>query len=41
VRVDAGLPEGAVFAALGAPGAAVERLLPADRAPVRVTLTKA
>ncbi len=41
VRVDGAYPEGAAFATLGAPGAGVERLLPADRAPVRVTVSRA
>jgi NADH-quinone oxidoreductase subunit G len=41
VRVDDAYPEGAAFATLGAPGAGVERLLPADRSPVRVTVARA
>ena len=41
VRVDAAYPEGAAFATLGVPGADVERLLPADRAPVRVSISRA
>ena len=35
------VPEGAVFAPLGAPGAPVEGALPPDLSPVRVTVTRA
>ncbi len=41
VRVDAGHPAGAAFVAAGAPGAGVERLMPADRGPVNVEITGA
>jgi predicted molibdopterin-dependent oxidoreductase YjgC len=40
VRIDETCPEGAAFATLGVPGAGVERLLPADRGPVSVTLSR-
>ena len=36
VRTDADHPEGAAFVATGVPGSGVERLLAADRGPVRV-----
>jgi NADH-quinone oxidoreductase subunit G len=38
VRLDEGHPEGAAFVAAGVPGAGVERLMPADRGPVRVEI---
>ncbi len=38
VRLDAAHPAGAVFVAAGVPGAGVERLMPADRGPVRVEI---
>ena len=41
VRTDAGHPEGAAFVAAGVPGSGVERLLAADRGPVRVEVTAA
>jgi predicted molibdopterin-dependent oxidoreductase YjgC len=41
LRVDANVPEGAVFATRGVPGGGVERLLPPDRAPVKVTVSRA
>lgn len=39
--VDPAQPEGAAFVATGVPGSGVERLLPADRAPVRVEISPA
>ena len=41
VRVDPAHPAGAAFVATGVPGAGVERLLPADRGPVRVEIAVA
>jgi predicted molibdopterin-dependent oxidoreductase YjgC len=41
LRIDAALPEGGAFVALGAPGSGAEALLPPDRHAVRVTLTAA
>jgi hypothetical protein len=38
VRVDPAYPAGAAFVATGVPGAGVERLVPADRGPVRVEI---
>jgi NADH-quinone oxidoreductase subunit G len=38
VRLDAAHPTGAAFVAAGVPGAGVERLMPADRGPVRVEI---
>jgi hypothetical protein len=38
VRIDAAHPAGAAYVATGVPGAGVERLLPADRGPVRVEI---
>jgi NADH-quinone oxidoreductase subunit G len=39
--IDPAQPEGAAFVATGVPGAGVERLLPADRTPVRVEISPA
>jgi NADH-quinone oxidoreductase subunit G len=41
VRIDAAHPDGVAFVATGAPGAGVDHLLPADRGPVRVEVTRA
>jgi NADH-quinone oxidoreductase subunit G len=41
LRTDAAQPEGAAFVATGVPGSGVERLLPADRTPVRVEISPA
>ena len=41
VRLAADHPAGAAFVATGVPGAGVERLLPADRGPVRVEIEAA
>ena len=41
VRTDDGHPEGAAFVAAGVPGGGVERLLAADRGPVRVEVSAA
>jgi anaerobic selenocysteine-containing dehydrogenase len=38
VRLDPAHPAGAAFVAAGVPGAGVERLMPADRGPVRVEI---
>jgi predicted molibdopterin-dependent oxidoreductase YjgC len=38
VRVDPAYPAGAAYVATGVPGAGVERLIPADRGPVRVEI---
>jgi NADH-quinone oxidoreductase subunit G len=38
VRVDPAHPAGAAYVAAGVPGADVERLIPADRGPVRVEI---
>lgn len=41
VRVDPAHPAGAAYVATGVPGAGVERLIPADRGPVRVEIATA
>ncbi len=41
VRIDPAHPAGAAYVATGVPGAGVERLLPADRGPVRVEIRMA
>jgi anaerobic selenocysteine-containing dehydrogenase len=41
VRLDEAHPEGAAFVTAGVPGAGVERLIPADRGPVRVEIEAA
>jgi len=41
VRVDPAYPAGAAYVATGVPGAGVERLIPADRGPVRVEIAHA
>jgi hypothetical protein len=41
VHLDAAWPEGVAFVAAGVPGSGVERLLPADRGPVRVEVSRA
>jgi len=40
VRIGDGLPEGVVFAPLGAPGSPTEGALPADMAPVLVKVAR-